>query len=91
VAAQDNYGSTPLHKLVESRRAKLDLARFLVEHGANVTVKDRNGSTPFSLALAIGSPELQQVVATALPRVGRLRSIWRRLRKCGIRILPHQA
>jgi len=80
VTAQDRYRSTPLHKVVESRKGNVDLARFLVEHGADVTAQDKDGSTPLSLASASGITELAHILATALPRVGRLRSIWRRLR-----------
>jgi len=39
-----DYELTPLH--LASREGRLDVARFLVEHGANVAAQDQCGSTP---------------------------------------------
>jgi len=46
VSAQDEDGSTPVHRLSESYSGNVDLAWFLVEHGADVTAQDNHGETP---------------------------------------------
>jgi len=44
----------------------VDLARFLTEHGADVTTKGKNGLTPLSQASASGIVELTQILGAAL-------------------------
>jgi len=44
VAIQADDGSTPLHRASEG--VHVDLARFLVEHGADVAAQDKQGFTP---------------------------------------------
>jgi ankyrin repeat protein len=48
VCLKNKYGSTPLH--YASIPGHMDLARFLIEYGADVSAKDENGSTPLHRA-----------------------------------------
>lgn len=57
----------------------MDLARFLVEHGADTTAKDMDELTPLSQSVSIVTVGLTHTIAVTLPRTGQLRSIWRRL------------
>jgi hypothetical protein len=41
---QDKSGSTPLHQV--SLRGNVDLAHFLVKHGADATAQDKSGFNP---------------------------------------------
>ncbi len=74
-------GLTLLHWATKSRSGRVALAWILVEHGADVTVKDDLGWTP-SHASTFGHEELarflveHEVDSTAQPRTGLLRSIW---------------
>jgi serine/threonine-protein phosphatase 6 regulatory ankyrin repeat subunit B len=61
VAAQDQSGWTPLHDA--SQRGHLDLARFLVEHGANITAQDQSGSTPLHQASQYGHLDVARFLA----------------------------
>jgi len=45
VNIQDNLGKTPLHYAVEKRNNS-DIIKFLLEAGANISVKDYNNCTP---------------------------------------------
>ena len=60
MAAQDQDGSTPLH--LASERGHLDLARLLVEHGANVAAQDQDESTPLHLASEGGRLDLARLL-----------------------------
>eukprot|EP00977_Amphora_coffeiformis_P018505 scaffold6555_cov182-Amphora_coffeaeformis.AAC.5 len=55
VNAQNKKGTTPLHRACEtmySHGPRLDLVKYLVEEaGADVSIKDREGRTPFMVAL----------------------------------------
>ena len=48
VLAQAQGGNTPLHRA--SRSGRIELVRLLVEHGANVEVRDNQGRTPMDVA-----------------------------------------
>jgi ankyrin repeat protein len=52
VTAQDQDGWTPLY--VVSRGDYVELARLLVEHGADVAAQDSCGLTPLHLAKDVG-------------------------------------
>jgi len=49
-------GTTPLH--LASKYGRSDVARLLIEHGAEVDVKDSRGRTPLQLASAEGRDEV---------------------------------
>ena len=53
-------GLTPLH--LASRQGHLDIARFLVEHSANVAAQDQGGSTPLHLASERGHLDLARLL-----------------------------
>jgi ankyrin repeat protein len=75
VAAQDECGLTPLH--LASQQGHLNLARFLVKHGANAAAQDERGSTPLHLASQQGHLNLARflvkhgasAVAQATPQI----------------------
>lgn len=46
---QNNHGISPLHNAVQ--KEKVELVRLLVENGADVTLKDKNGQTAEEIAL----------------------------------------
>jgi uncharacterized protein len=51
IASTDNMGRTPLH--VAAEHAQKDVVAYLLENGADVNAKDRNGGfTPLDLALS---------------------------------------
>jgi len=62
----------------------VDIVRFLVELGADVTAQDKDGSTPLHQASNSGEVDLARFLvehgadATALTKQGRLRCIRRR-------------
>ncbi|HSG27848.1 MAG TPA: MBL fold metallo-hydrolase, partial [Candidatus Krumholzibacterium sp.] len=45
----DWKGNTPVHSAVNGRR--LESVKYLIEAGADLTIKDENGQTPFDLAI----------------------------------------
>jgi ankyrin repeat protein len=67
VTAQDERGSTPLHQV--SRKGHLDLAEFLIEHGADLTAQDKDGLTPQDRALRNGRADLAHFLAEQCPNV----------------------
>jgi ankyrin repeat protein len=52
--------STPLH--LSSRKGHVDLARFLVEHGANTAAQDQDGSTPLHEASRNGHLDIARIL-----------------------------
>ena len=44
INAQDIYGNTPLHMAAEHNNR--DLAKYLLEHGANADIRNKDGKTP---------------------------------------------
>ena len=50
--------STPLH--LSSQTGHVDIARFLVEHGANTAAQDQHGSTPLHSASSNGHLDIAQ-------------------------------
>jgi ankyrin repeat protein len=75
VVAQDQYQSTSLHQACVN--GHLDLARFLVERGADAYAQDQYGWTPLNLASFNGHFDLERflieynanVTAQFTPRV----------------------
>src|SRR5262249_36153400 len=59
----DSMGTTPLHKAVEARSE--EGVRFLVERGANPTVKSDDGRTPAALAQRLEEPKLLPLLREA--------------------------
>ena len=52
--------STPLH--LASGKGHVDVARLLVEHGAEVTVQDNDGSTPLHFAVWAGNLDVARLL-----------------------------
>lgn len=74
VDIKDNYGQTPLHRLLkqdqnvlkkEKRRATKTL-RVLIENGANIHETDNNGTTPLELALESEIDDLNEACSILL-------------------------
>jgi ankyrin repeat protein/cell wall assembly regulator SMI1 len=60
---EDSTGETPLHKAVDSR--SIEGVRFLVERGADPTVKNDDGRTPAALAQRFEEPAILGVLREA--------------------------
>jgi len=66
VTAKNKNGSTALHlasqsPLIQSSQRFSQVARILLEHGADATAKDDDGRTPFDLASSGGLEEVKDV------------------------------
>ena len=48
VNARNRYGTTPLH--LASKRGTLEFVRLLIDHGADIDLKDNEGRTAFDVA-----------------------------------------
>ena len=65
--ARDNERRTPLHLVSDSRlgdlwlSARLEVARILLAHGADVDAEDEEGKTPLQVALASGQTEMAEL------------------------------
>ena len=58
-AAQDEVGATPLHK---ASSGGVEMAQFLIEHGANVAAQDERGWTPLHGASSRGHVDLTRLL-----------------------------
>ncbi|KAH9988638.1 ankyrin repeat-containing domain protein [Russula vinacea] len=67
VLAEYQSGNTPLHRA--SRSGRIEIARLLIEHGANVEVQDDLGRTPLDVATF----ELHEIVKLLLEHLSRMR------------------
>jgi hypothetical protein len=56
----EKYGQTPLH--VAAFNDRLDVAKLLIEHKADVNAKATNGSTPLHLAAAKGNKDIVEML-----------------------------
>lgn len=52
INAQDNKGNTPLHHAVEKSDYYESMVRYLLEKGADKTIKNKKGQTPLDIAKA---------------------------------------
>lgn len=66
MSRKTGYRSTPLHRV--SSHGYLELARFLVEHGADVSAEARGGSTPLHPASIPGHEDLVPIPHRVLRR-----------------------
>jgi hypothetical protein len=61
-----------------SQNGHVEVAQFLVEHGADPSVQDKDGCPPLRSESPGGHIETVQSPAAAQKKVGGLRGIWRR-------------
>ena len=59
----NNYGSTALHNA--SRTNQVKIVKFLLSHGANVSLKDKGGATPLFWAETKGNKEIISLLKKA--------------------------
>ena len=62
-------GSVPLS--VAALHDRLEMARFLIEHGADVSAANRDGNTPLHTAAFLGRTEMVQLLIEKGARVGQ--------------------
>jgi len=62
-------GSVPLS--VAALHDRLDMARYLIEHGADVSAANRDGNTPLHTAAFLGRTEMVQLLIEKGARVGQ--------------------
>lgn len=55
------HGYRPLHNAVE--QGKLDAVKWLLERGANKTLRNVQGDTPFDLALILGEAKIANILS----------------------------
>lgn len=55
------HGYRPLHNAVE--QGKLDAVTWLLERGANKTMKNAQGDTPYDLALILGEVKIANILS----------------------------
>lgn len=59
--------NNPTPVAIAARNGDVAMVRYLVEHGADVTIKDEYGDRPYSHAVAIGHQELQDYLRALEP------------------------
>lgn len=59
--------NSPTAVAVAARNGDLPMVRYLVEHGADILIKDEYGDRPYSHAVAIGHVELQEYLRPLEP------------------------
>ena len=59
---QDEMGNTLLHNAAQSNN--IPLAKFLIEHGADATIKNKNGQMPLDIQDEMGNTLLHNAVAS---------------------------
>jgi ankyrin repeat protein len=59
---KDINGNTPLNIACGGFRKQLDIARYLINKGADINTKNNNGSTPLHNACSIANPEEVELV-----------------------------
>jgi len=55
---EEQHGSTPLHIAVEYSKEGMEVAKLLVDRGADVNLKDSDGKTPLDLAVEDENTEM---------------------------------
>jgi len=60
VSAQDEHGRTPLH--LAAGMGQVDVARMLVERGADMSAQDEHGRTPLHLAASRGRVDVARML-----------------------------
>ncbi|KAI0281934.1 ankyrin repeat-containing domain protein [Russula aff. rugulosa BPL654] len=73
IPASSGTGSTPLHEA--SQNGWIEIARVLLEHGANVEVKDNGGRTPLDIALEGQFRRSEEIVKLLLEHGARREDI----------------
>jgi ankyrin repeat protein len=63
INVQDEDGCTPLHWA--AGEGSVEIARILIDAGANVNVKDKEGNTPLHIAANEGEPEIAILLINA--------------------------
>lgn len=58
----DIIGGTPLHRLYGHNPENTEMARLLVEAGADVNARDRHGATPLHVAVSQGAVEVVELL-----------------------------
>lgn len=60
------YGATALHQAVA--RDRKEIVSILLRHGADLTMKDNEGDSPYDFAVAIGRTEIAELLRSAAIR-----------------------
>lgn len=61
INAQDHNGNTPLHTVTIQGRGA-DLAKLLLDNGADTEVKNKLGYTPLDLAVMLGEDSIARAL-----------------------------
>lgn len=72
-AGDDEMASTPLHVAVNNDR--FEIAKFLLENGADINARNKHGLTPLHLAAKNGNVELTQMLISRNARKD-IRDYW---------------
>ena len=70
VNAQDNYDWTPLH--YASALNFPQVVKLLVDNGADLEARDRDGKTPGDLVVRNKNPFIRDQILSILGRVGKI-------------------
>jgi len=72
---QNIYGFTALH--LASRACHISIVGLLIEKGANVNTQDKNGNTPFHLAMVQGNePVIELFLGLSNPQLMSLKNVY---------------
>lgn len=65
--ADQVYPFKPTPLCVAVRYVDLDMVKYLVDHGADVTMAEKDGMRPYSIALEVGKPEMAEYLKPLEP------------------------
>jgi len=65
---EDVYGSSPLLQVVA--RDRKEIAEILLRHGVDVSMKNNEGETAYSYAVALGRKEIAEMLRSASSKGG---------------------